>query len=226
MQRIILDSNKKKLGFDELNYLVYPDGFATDLSGLKVPLYNETTGKFWIYLDKIGNVRSVDNIKPNSNGNVDLSNRYYTIEQIKEINKDFTKYPKLSSNDDSFKVLLIHPQTNETFYINLGDVQRLKVYTSPDDTIKIDDNEIYLNVTNIKSESTHIYSEGLLPLDVTMDEEYNEITDVIVNGKIIPREMYRLNSKQSVKILENLMDIFYNTPETLYVCVKGIKLFK
>ena len=81
MQRIILDSNKKKLGFDELNYLVYPDGFATDLSGLKVPLYNETTGKFWIYLDKIGqpNAPIIGDITSNSTDYYRINNKIFQV---------------------------------------------------------------------------------------------------------------------------------------------------
>ena len=45
VDRIILDQSKKKIGFDNLNYLVSPEEFVTDYKGLNIPLYNKDKSK-------------------------------------------------------------------------------------------------------------------------------------------------------------------------------------
>ena len=222
MMRLILNKDKKNLSFDQNTYLIEPKNYTIDYSSFRIPMYNSDNTPVWIDFNKIGTVQTIDNISP-KNGNVNLSGRYYTKTQIDE---DYLKYPKESSNDNNYRVPLIDPLTKIVNYINLGDIQRLKTYKSPDNTIIITDDLIYLNISTIKSESEHQYQLDILPLDITLDQEYNEITDVIVNGLIIPREFYRINSKSSIVILERLTEIFTNTPETLYICVKGIKFFK
>lgn len=224
------DDNKNiNIGIDEVLKVGQPkseDTANSVASTKRVLLYDANTGKsYWKKVSEIGKINSVDNIQP-IDGNVDLSSRYFTKTQIKD---GFVSKPVISSNDQDLDIVLQNSKTGESFKIRLGDVPNLKVYKSPDKTLTIDDDLIYLNVSTMKYETEVLnYNQNMLPLDIQAEQEFAEITDVVVNGEILPKEMYRLTSKQSITILENYSELtskYIQQPEKLYIAIKGIKFF-
>lgn len=223
------DGGNVNIGLDEILKIGPPkqeDSLSVSASTKRVLLYDPRDNKtYWKDISDVGKVSTVDGIKP-IGGNIDLSVLYYTKTQIQDT---YLVKPTLSSSDDELSVLLYDDTTGESFKIRLGDIPNLKVYTSPDNTINVDEDKIRLNVSNLRFDTEVLnYNKNMLPLDIQGNQDFAEITDVVVNGEPLPSEMYRLTSKRSITILENYTELtakYNQQPNKLYITIKGIKFF-
>lgn len=224
------DDNKNiNIGLDEVLKVGPPkeeDTLNSVASTKRVLLYDPRDNKaYWKKVSEIGKINTVDGIGPVA-GNVDLSSRYYTKTETKDI---FISKPKTYSVDQELDIVLQDSTTGESFKIKLGDVPKLKEYFSPDNTLVIDEDEIRLNVSNLRFDTEVLdYDKNMLPLDIQGNQDFAEITDVVVNGEPLHSEMYRLTSKRSITILENYTELttkYNQQPNKLYVTIKGIKFF-
>lgn len=207
MQRIILDSNKKKLGFDELNYLVSPEEFVTDYNGLNIPLYNYDKSKYWISLKE-------------------LSDKFISISYFnkKELNEFFVKKPLTYINEEeyfNYDIVLINSE-KESFKISISDFEKLRDYKNKDRTLKIDDGVIFVNYNDVR-EDIIIEKPFKFPLQITLFNLFNEFSQVIVNERVLNKKSYFILDQNNIQLNKKVKDIIGEDNSELRVIVLGKK---
>ena len=219
MMRLILNKDKKNLSFDQNTYLIEPKNYTIDYSSFRIPMYNSNNTPVWIDFNKIGTVQTIDNISP-KNGNVDLSGRYYTQTYI---NDTFIKKPTLDSSNQDYRVILVDPTTQESYSIRLGDII---TNTSVDESLFVNvDNLLGVNTTSAITEKViNNFKNIIYPIDVSLDYNYTEISDIFINSCLkLPRDYYYIISNNRIKIKDFSDLINTENWEKLFIEITGTK---
>ena len=158
-----------------------------------------------------GKVNSVNGIDPDTNKNIKVG--------INEILKEYQ--PNIVA--DKNKKVLLFDEDGKTYYFNLGDIM---TNTAVDESLFVNvDNLLGVNTTSAITEKVINNFENITyPIDISLDYNYTEITDIFINSCLkLPRDYYYIISNNRIKIKDFSDLINTENWEKLFIEITGTK---
>ena len=156
-------------------------------------------------------VNSVNGIDPDTNKNIKVG--------INEILKEYQ--PNIVA--DKNKKVLLFDEDGKTYYFNLGDIM---TNTAVDESLFVNvDNLLGVNTTSAITEKVINNFENITyPIDISLDYNYTEITDIFINSCLkLPRDYYYIISNNRIKIKDFSDLINTENWEKLFIEITGTK---
>ena len=158
-----------------------------------------------------GKVNSVNGINPDNNKNIKVG--------INEILKEYQ--PNIVA--DKNKKVLLFDEDGKTYYFSLGDIM---TNTSVDASLFVNvDNLLGVNTTSAITEKViNNFKNIIYPIDVSLDYNYTEISDIFINSCLkLPRDYYYITSTNRIKIKDFSDLINTENWEKLFIEITGTK---
>ena len=158
-----------------------------------------------------GKVNSVNGINPDNNKNIKVG--------INEILKEYQ--PNIVA--DKNKKVLLFDEDGKTYYFSLGDIM---TNTSVDASLFVNvDNLLGVNTTSAITEKViNNFKNIIYPIDVSLDYNYTEISDIFINSCLkLPRDYYYIISNNRIKIKDFSDLINTENWEKLFIEITGTK---
>ena len=156
-------------------------------------------------------VNSVNGINPDNNKNIKVG--------INEILKEYQ--PNIVA--DKNKKVLLFDEDGKTYYFNLGNII---TNTSVDESLFVNvDNLLGVNTTSAITEKViNIFENITYPIDISLDYDYTEISDIFINSCLkLPRDYYYIISNNRIKIKDFSDLINTENWEKLFIEITGTK---
>ena len=141
---------------------------------------------------------------------------------MKDINEILKEYQPNIVADKNKKVLLFD-EDGKTYYFNLGDIM---TNTSVDESLFVNvDNLLGVNTTSAITEKViNNFKNIIYPIDVSLDYNYTEISDIFINSCLkLPRDYYYITSTNRIKIKDFSDLINTENWEKLFIEITGTK---
>ena len=158
-----------------------------------------------------GRVNSINGIDPDTNNNLKVG--------INEILKEYQ--PNIVA--DKNKKVLLFDEDGKTYYFSLGDIM---ANTSVDESLFVNvDNLLGVNTTSAITEKViNNFKNIIYPIDVSLDYNYTEISDIFINSCLkLPRDYYYITSTNRIKIKDFSDLINTENWEKLFIEITGTK---
>ena len=156
-------------------------------------------------------VNSVNGINPDNNKNIKVG--------INEILKEYQ--PNIVA--DKSKKVLLFDEDGKTYYFNLSNII---TNTSVDESLFVNvDNLLGVNTTSAITEKViNNFKNIIYPIDVSLDYNYTEISDIFINSCLkLPRDYYYIISNNRIKIKDFSNLINTENWEKLFIEITGTK---